>query len=181
MENNNKNTFTITLSEKDKVIFDFFKDQSCLDIDEDDEKEEARLIEKHCKNVLERAVKFYQAYVASQGGGANEYMSPNALKEKIKNKSKEELLNIKEMFVNELLRLTTLFDKDAVYCGVVPDDKKPEKFWDVNSESVVAHIVTFANYLSMVDELMTGKKLEKNKYIATSEVVIDEKGSVKLI
>ena len=183
MENKYDNSFTITLSKEDKLLFDFFADQACFDIDEDDEKKEAILKEKYCKDALERAVKFYQTYVSCQDGGTHSSIAPNALQEVIKNKSKEELLNIREMFANELVRLAKLFDKNAAFCGAVPDYEKPEKYWDVNIDSVVGHIVMYANYLSMIDELITGKKPDKNKdprHLANSEVRVDEKGSIKL-
>ena len=80
-------------------------------------------------------------------------------------------------------RLAKLFDKNAAFCGAVPDYEKPEKYWDVNIDSVVGHIVMYANYLSMIDELITGKKPDKNKdprHLANSEVRVDEKGNIKL-
>lgn len=159
MEKKN-NAITITLNEEDKVLYDFLIDQGVFDLDIDDEEEEMIEGEKNIKSVLKKAVQSYQSYIDPQYSVNYSHISPKALKEVVENKSREELLGIKQLFIDELVRLTKIFNDNA---GVEPDYYEPDKFWNVKTESAIGHITLYSNYISVIDELLHGGKNKESK------------------
>ena len=150
MEKKN-NVFTITITEKDKVLYDYITQ---LDVEPDNEEDAENI-----KDFLGRAVESYKANVG--GLDCTSFPSPEVLKEQIKNKKKEELIAIRKSFIKDVLEYASLFNQNLVESGIYCYQSEP-KAWGVASYSPVAYITLFANYIDVIDSLLDKKGSKDN-------------------
>ena len=146
-----KNAFTITITEKDKVLYDYITQ---LDVEPDNEEDAENI-----KDFLGRAVESYKANVG--GLDCTSFPSPEVLREQIKNKKKEELIAIRESFVKNVLEYASLFDQNLVESGIYIYQSEP-RAWGVATNSPVAYITLFADYIDIIDSLLNQRKSSKD-------------------
>lgn len=131
---------TLTITEKDAELYAFLK--NCKN-------------EEMVKDLLSNAVDLYQ-YSNGDSGELPGYPTPEKLKEnKLSKMSKEDLLKLREEYLNALLLNAQDYHPDEVDCGVMrgPDDE----YWFIDDGGRLGYISLYANYIKMIDEIIGGK------------------------
>ena len=128
---------TLTINEQDKELIKFlkqFKDEEAM------------------KFFLNKAAELFQQSCTVDGEEG--YFEPEALKEnKLKTMSKENLLNLREEYLNKLLMYAQDFHPDQNECGVVPSDI----YWFVDEGANLGYITIYANYIKAIDEVLNNQ------------------------
>lgn len=151
---NNKKAFTITITKDDKYLYDYIN-ETLMEVNEDDEA-------KAIKNVLEGNIRALKNIVGDDDSSKS-FPSPETLKDKLKDKKKEELLNLKEAFKNDILNYSSFFNQNILLNGISFLDKEP-KSWFVCNNNPVAYIVLYLNYIDVINSLIDKKSSKDNSF-----------------
>ena len=134
----------IIITKEDNSLYDYIK--NCKD-------------EKMIKYCLTLAVDLYKFCTGNYdlcGGNP----SPEAYKEQIKNKSIEELFQLKAKNEKKLLEWATAFDPDQVDCGIM---RGPESdLWFVEEYGPLGWITLLSHYNKVIDSLLEEKATPNN-------------------
>lgn len=129
----------LTITENDKEAYNFlkkFKDEETM------------------KHMLNRALELFNNSCTVDGEEG--YFEPETLKEnKLKSMSKENLLKLREEYLNNLLLYAQDFHPDQNECGVVHSSK--DIFWFVDEGASLGYVTIYANYIKAIDEVLKGK------------------------
>ena len=128
---------TLTINEQDKELIKFlkqFKDEETM------------------KFFLNKAAELFQQSCTVDGEEG--YFKPEILKEnKLKTMSKENLLRLREEYLNKLLVYAQDFHPDQNECGVVPSNI----YWFVDEGANLGYITIYANYIKAIDEVFNNQ------------------------
>ena len=129
----------LTITENDKEVYNFlkqFKDEETM------------------KHMLSRAAELFH-YTCTVDGEEG-YFEPETLKEnKLKSMGKEDLLKLREEYLNNLLLYAQDFHPDQNECGVVHSPK--DIFWFVDEGASLGYITIYANYIKAINEALKDK------------------------
>lgn len=171
MENKNKKSFTITITEDDKYLYDYINEELEISDDED--------IDNVIKSALESDIKALKN-VMGNAYSSKSFPSPETLKEILKDKKKEELLNLRETFKNDILNYSSLFNQNITLNGISFNDKDP-KSWYVSDNNPVAYIILYSNYIDMINSLIDKKPFKDNSFEALlAAICIPEQNKAKI-
>ena len=127
---------TLTINEQDKALLSFlkkFKDEESM------------------KFFLNKAAGLFQQSCTLDGEEG--YFEPEVLKEnKLKTMSKDELLKLREGYLNNLLMYAQDFHPDQNECGVV--HSPTDIYWFVDEGANLGYITIYANYIKAIDEVL---------------------------
>ena len=130
----------LTINEQDKEIYNFLKEFKN---------------EEYMKKGLSDAVETYRFCI----GGDSEmvgYTTPENLKDRIwKSMKKEDLLDLRNKYLEELFIYAQDFHPNEIECGIMigPDTE----YWFINDGSRIGYISLYANYIKLIDEVLKDK------------------------
>lgn len=131
---------TITISDSDQVLFDFIK--GCKD-------------ERYMKEHLKSAVELYN-YAVGDTGELPGFLTPEKYRvNKLVNLNKNELIKLREQFLNNLLLFAQDFHPDEVDCGILrgPDDD----YWFIDDGAKLGYIALYSHYIKEIDDVLKTK------------------------
>lgn len=136
-----KEQLQLTIKKEDKYLYDFFKHCET---------------EEQLKSCLETVVELYKIATGNYEITVG-CKSPEYLKEQIKDKSVEELQNLKKEYQKEILEYATWFEPELFDCGVMIGPE-PE-YWFVEEDGgPLGWITLYSRYIEVVDELLKKKE-----------------------
>ncbi len=130
----------LTVTEKDGILLDFLKQFKN---------------EEYMMKGLTDAVDTY-GFCCGNDGEQFGYTTPENLKERVwKSMKKEDLLDLRKKYLEEVLLYTQDFHPDEIECGIMrgPDTE----YWFINDGSRLGYISLYSNYIKMIDEVLKDK------------------------
>ena len=130
----------LTINEQDKEIYNFLKEFKN---------------EEYMKKGLSDAVETYRFCTGSDSEMVG-YTTPENLKDRIwKSMKKEDLLDLRDKYLEELLIYAQDFHPNEIECGIMrgPDTE----YWFINDGSRIGYISLYANYIKLIDEVLKDK------------------------
>ena len=158
-----KEPITITVNAKDGNLYDFLNGLK---------NEKAR------KVALHYAVELSEYCIPKKTGEMLEFDTPEQLKKRIIKLSEGlELFRLKDKYLNYMMKYLLDFNSDEVQTGIIKGID--EKHWYVENGSRLAFISLYANYINIIDELLSAsrsrRELDKyDEHINISDDEIDE-------
>lgn len=151
MENKNKKSFTITITEDDTFLYNYINET--IEINDD---EETQTVKKSLENCI-RELK----NIMGDSDFDKSFPSPEKLKNMLKSKNKDELVSIKEFLVNRILDFSSLFNQNITLNGISFCDRDHQS-WYLSDKNPVAHIVLYSNYIDVINSLLEEKPITDN-------------------
>ena len=127
----------LTITENDGFLYEFIKD--CKNID-------------YVKMYLRDAAELYR-FCNSDGGIQEGHLTPENYRDRVlKNKTKDELIKIKNKLEKGILLYASDFHPDECDCGIMrgPD----AEYWFIDEDSRLGFITLYSNYIKMIDEIL---------------------------
>ena len=131
----------LTITEKERDLYDFIKNCSTPEI---------------AKSVLADAVNLYRFCNGDDISHVG-YLAPEVYRDQVLSKmNKEELLEVKKKFDNEVLSYVAAFTPKECDCGIriSPEGER----WFIDEQGTLGYITLYSHYSKMADELLTAMK-----------------------
>lgn len=130
----------LTVTEKDKILYNFLKQFKN---------------EEYMMKGLNDAVETY-GFCCGDDSEQLGYTAPENLKERLwKSMKKEDLLDLRNKYLEEVLVYAQDFHPDEIDCGIMrgPDTE----YWFINDGARIGYISLYANYIKLIDEVLKDK------------------------
>ncbi len=130
----------LTVTEKDKILYNFLKQFKN---------------EEYMMKGLNDAVETY-GFCCGDDSEELGYTAPENLKERLwESMKKEDLLDLRNKYLEEVLVYAQDFHPDEIDCGIMrgPDTE----YWFVDEDSRLGFITLYSNYIKMIDEVLNEK------------------------
>lgn len=127
----------LTITKNDGFLYEFIKE--CKNID-------------YVKMCLRDAAELYR-FCNGDGGIQEGHLTPEHYRDRVlKNKTKDELIKIKNELEKDILLYASDFHPDECDCGIM---RGPEpEYWFIDEYSSLGFIALYSNYIKMIDEIL---------------------------